>query len=145
MQTPLHPLILTKLIISFFQNDYISLKYVKIDVCFVLFYDHTLTLPNRWPHGYAFDIVQKPLTRQCACLLSNYQSKSHLEWFWHWKLINYNLYFLKSQLKFWKVVSLRDLGAILIGKIYPLEPWRQQQHKGPLVYMELHPKFARTW
>lgn len=36
---------------------------------FVLFYDHTLTLPNPWPPRYAFDIVQKPLTRQCALLI----------------------------------------------------------------------------
>jgi hypothetical protein len=76
MQTPLDPLILA---IFIFQNNYISLIYVKIDICFVLFYDHTLTLPNRWPPCYAFDIVQKPLTRQCACLLSNKPSKSHLE------------------------------------------------------------------
>ncbi len=45
------------------------LRLMFVLFCFVLFYDHTLTPPNQWPHGYAFDIVQKPFTRQCALLI----------------------------------------------------------------------------
>ncbi len=56
------------------------LRLMFVLFCFVLFYDHTLTLPNPWPPCYyAFDIAQKPLTRQCACLLLNQQSKSNFE------------------------------------------------------------------